>query len=274
MDQPNQANPLKPTLPPVPPQTPHSTVPLSVTSGFSSANAIKRPVAPPDLGPQDLSFLVMPQSGAEFAQQAGGGNVENNSLGGLPMEPETGGSKRKLLFIILAVIGVLIIAAGAYYIFVLRNKNTEDVSTSKLPKVFLQQYFGADTCSDQARCGDDADPDSDGLGNYDEFKDRTSPIDNDSDNDGLADGDEVNIYGTNPINKYTDSRTEIAETNGYNDGVEIKNGYNPLTPGLKITDEQKAQISANTSKYGLHEPTITTMTVLPPVTPTTPPAAN
>jgi len=46
----------------------------------------------------------------------------------------------------------------------------------------------------------------------------------DSDNDGLTDADELNIYGTDPNNPDTDGDT-------YPDGVEVANGYNPLGEG-------------------------------------------
>jgi hypothetical protein len=46
----------------------------------------------------------------------------------------------------------------------------------------------------------------------------------DSDNDGLTDYQEINIYHTNPHNPDTDG-------DGYLDGAEVKAGYNPLGPG-------------------------------------------
>jgi hypothetical protein len=44
----------------------------------------------------------------------------------------------------------------------------------------------------------------------------------DTDNDGLSDGDEVNIHGTDPNNPDTDS-------DGYLDGEEVENGFDPLS---------------------------------------------
>jgi hypothetical protein len=49
-------------------------------------------------------------------------------------------------------------------------------------------------------------------------------VDLDSDQDGLSDADEINIYGTNPLKSDTDG-------DGYLDGDEVKNGYNPLGEG-------------------------------------------
>jgi len=47
----------------------------------------------------------------------------------------------------------------------------------------------------------------------------------DSDFDGLSDYEEVRVYGTNPLNPDTDG-------DGYKDGDEVKNGYNPNGEGI------------------------------------------
>ena len=49
-------------------------------------------------------------------------------------------------------------------------------------------------------------------------------VDLDSDQDGLSDADEINVYGTNPLKSDTDG-------DGYLDGDEVNNGYNPLGEG-------------------------------------------
>ncbi len=46
----------------------------------------------------------------------------------------------------------------------------------------------------------------------------------DNDNDGLTNNDEINIWHTDPNNPDTDG-------DGYKDGDEVKNGYDPLVPG-------------------------------------------
>lgn len=46
----------------------------------------------------------------------------------------------------------------------------------------------------------------------------------DSDNDGLSDQDEINLWHTNPYISDTDG-------DGYSDGDEVKSGYNPLVKG-------------------------------------------
>ncbi len=59
----------------------------------------------------------------------------------------------------------------------------------------------------------------------------------DSDNDGLTDDEEMNVYHTDFQNPDTDG-------DGFLDGAEVKNGYSPLVP-------QKKMIEADADKDGL-----------------------
>jgi hypothetical protein len=70
---------------------------------------------------------------------------------------------------------------------------------------------------------DDAkdDSDKDGLTNLEEMQANTSPINPDTDGDGLSDKAELQTYKTNPLVADTDKDTII-------DGREIANGSNPL----------------------------------------------
>ncbi len=216
-----------------------------------------------------LNFAVMPQdAGGELVSSEG-------PLQGIPSaEPEedqqnlptedTPAKSGKGIYIFLSVVILAALGGLAYYLLWSTPGNSSNgLEESKLPKVFLMQYFGVEQCSDQDTCGDKADPDNDGLNNYDEFVEQTDPKVNDTDGDGLADGDEVKIYLTNPTKKYTDPRKE-AEQAGYHDGSQIANEYDPLTPGFKMTEVRKSQISANKQTHGLHEPTITTISKVGP----------
>ncbi len=70
----------------------------------------------------------------------------------------------------------------------------------------------------------EADSDNDGLTDWDEVNVYgTDPLDPDSDDDGLTNGDEVNIYGTDPLDPDTDD-------DGLNDGLEVEHGTDPLDP--------------------------------------------
>lgn len=170
---------------------------------------------------------------------------------------------------------LILVALGAMAYFLLGsgfgNKQANSVtvsSNSQLPTIFLKVNFQVEKCEDLAICGDSADPDNDGLTNLEEFRKQTNPKKNDSDEDGLADGDEVMIYLTQPNKKFTDSRT-IAIEMGYHDGSQIKNGFDPLTPNLKMTEVRLKQIEADKEKYGLHEPTISTLAAQPEPAPKT-----
>ena len=69
-----------------------------------------------------------------------------------------------------------------------------------------------------------ADTDNDGLNDFDELNIYgTDPKKADTDNDGLNDFDELNIYGTDPLIPDTDG-------DGLKDGDEIVLGLDPLKP--------------------------------------------
>ena len=67
------------------------------------------------------------------------------------------------------------------------------------------------------------DEDFDFLSSWDEEYLNTDPLDNDTDDDGLGDGEEVSAHGTDPLDDDTDD-------DGYPDGLEVSVGTNPLDP--------------------------------------------
>ena len=85
----------------------------------------------------------------------------------------------------------------------------------------------------------DEDFDLDGLTNLQEYEKGTEPFNEDTDGDGLTDGDEVNTYGTDPIKADTDD-------DGLDDGDEIYFKDDPLNPdtngnGILDGDEKRSQ---------------------------------
>ena len=75
----------------------------------------------------------------------------------------------------------------------------------------------------------DLDTDSDGLSDIQEAALGTDPLVADTDNDGINDGDEVNVYNTNPLDPDTDA-------DGLPDLYEVTNALNPLDPSDVTND--------------------------------------
>ncbi len=204
----------------------------------------------------DFNFAVMPgRDSRSYESQGTPGSIPNgsgNSQGGNILH-------NKVTYLIVGALVLLTLGALAFFLLGSKDKDkdqTLEVTTSKMPKIFLQRYFGAELCTIQGRCGDSADPDEDGLNNYDEFLQQTDPTLNDTDSDGLADGDEVHVYHTKPNNAFTDAVASAIEK-GYNDGSQIKAGFDPFTNGIKMTKTRLDQIADSEDEYGLHEPTVT-----------------
>ena len=116
-----------------------------------------------------------------------------------------------------------------------------------------QQYFGSEDCE---QCADDVDSDKDGLTNIEEFTAKTDPGNPDTDSDGLADGDEVNVFGCSPVNPRT------AGDSTYSDSDDLKGGWNcarPTGTDDRMTEEERLAIVAKSSTKGFHEPSVATL---------------
>ncbi|MDD4412564.1 MAG: hypothetical protein PHR00_02880 [Patescibacteria group bacterium] len=74
------------------------------------------------------------------------------------------------------------------------------------------------------------DSDNDGLTDVREIELGINPNKIDSDDDGLLDYEEVEVWKTNPLVRDTDG-------DGYSDGDEVKNKYNPNGPGKAIINK-------------------------------------
>lgn len=234
--------------------------------GETNPNSNNQPFKNPADDLETVSFAVMPHSTQETHDKD---NVKMSDINAASDHPVTSIWHSKSTYLVIGVLVLLILGALAYFLLwpTADNNNSaqnNQQSSSRLPRVYLQQYFNTQECTNEATCGESADPDSDGLDNYSEFVEQSDPTKPDTDQDGLADGDEVNIYLTDPVSKFTDRRP-VAEQGGYTDGSQIKNEYDPLTPGLKMTDVRKQQIQVAVAEHGFHEPTSTTLAA--PVTP-------
>ncbi len=240
-----------------------------------SVGPVSRQTQPiPDPENKDILFFnVMPKSaGAKDTLVEPTVKIENT-------EAPQSGIKQKIFKYKWYLAGAAVIALGVagYFIAInLINKSYESNITVKSPNTdnkakstptktetppvnqanfttpqdWRIKKFG--NCADESMCGDNADPDLDGLTNLEEFKLGTDPNNSDSDQDGLADGDEVHVFGSNPL----DSRTAKDPT--YNDADFAKGGYDFVT-GKKMTSAQISDISKKMQQFGLHQPTFTTL---------------
>ena len=125
-------------------------------------------------------------------------------------------------------------------------------TTVTTPQAWQTQYFGAADCKSFSICGDNADPDHDGLTNIQEFRSGTDPNNPDSDGDGISDGDEANVFLSNPLQSHT------AKDPKYSDADYISGTYD-FTTGKIMTADQIAAISKRIQQFGLHEPTVKTL---------------
>jgi hypothetical protein len=120
------------------------------------------------------------------------------------------------------------------------------------PADWQKQYFGNSSCLEVNLCGDTVDPDRDGFTNLEEYQAATDPNNRDSDGDGLADGDEVKIFG------YDAAKLRTAGDAEYTDTDYAKGGYDSVT-GQKFSAEKITEITGKMNQIGLHQPTLTTL---------------
>jgi hypothetical protein len=99
------------------------------------------------------------------------------------------------------------------------TSNTDD---DGLPDWWEVHWFGSIT--NQAS---DGDFDADGLSNLLEYQLQADPGDQDSDDDELDDGGEVNTYGSDPLNPDSDG-------DGINDGTEVAQRTDPTNPEIAV----------------------------------------
>ena len=170
-----------------------------------------------------------------------------------------------LLFIILGFLIVGGIAIGGYFMFFKSDKvadnnvnnviippTEEIIPEVTTPAEWLLRYFGSETCVELVLCGDKADPDRDGLDNLAEYNAGTDPNNPDTDGDGIADGDEVNIFNTDPLLSRTYRNGE------YSDLEFIKGGYD-ISTNEPYTNERLFQIKSLIKQFGLHQPTLSSL---------------
>lgn len=175
-----------------------------------------------------LEFIVMPDSGDE---SPGSGDLD---------QKKQIASSKKWLWFVLGVVGVLILAGGGYVVYRKFFSKSQEPPELTLPEITLPLPTSTETSADE---------DNDGLTAAAEKEAATDPKVADTDGDGLADGDELNVYKTEPLLADSDQDT-------YPDGEEILGGFSPTGQGKAMSEELNAWSEA-IKRYGLHEPTKT-----------------
>lgn len=131
-------------------------------------------------------------------------------------------------------------------------KPAEKTTANMTLEEWQEHYFGAKVCAEPNMCGDGADPERDGLNNKEEFGLKSDPNNSDSDQDGLSDGDEVKIFGSDPLKTHSGSDTN------YSDSDYAKGGYD-LKTGQKYTEAETIALSNKMKQFGVHPPTTQTL---------------
>ncbi len=165
-----------------------------------------------------------------------------------------------ILFFVLAALGAVgYFLFPKYFIpdyksedFLVKQPVKPSADDNSLKGVWLVKYFGKSDC-DTAICGWPSDPDRDGLTNEQEYQFKTDPNNADSDKDGLADGDEINIFGIDPLKDHS------GVNKNYSDLDYAKNAYDPKTD-KKYSAEEIKSLHDKMKKSGLHQPTFGSMT--------------
>lgn len=238
----------------LPPDPFAETAPASMQA--PSAPQAPNPVPEPSFQSPAADTTVIPP----FTPAAHLGAAVPPTAGGVPSQmPQHGHGhyalkeptlSRGIMTTIIIVVVLLILGAGAWFIYGLLRTPANQVSDPLdsgfndigiEAEVEIQEIgsngeleitdedtvpaFGdADLLDDRIIFGEPVDSDSDGLVDEEEEARNTDPQNWDSDGDELNDGDEVLVWNTDPLNPDTDG-------DGYLDGQEIKAGYNPAGPG-------------------------------------------
>jgi hypothetical protein len=132
-----------------------------------------------------------------------------------------------------------------------RVNSLAKIDTEWFKKKFVSPIIDeSGTCIVLETCGDDADKDKDGLTTLQEFQFGTDPQNEDTDGDGIADGDEVFVY-------YSDPKKADSDDDKFKDGEEVAACYDPIVVAdTTISTERLTAIGNNVSLKQLHEPTL------------------
>ncbi len=168
-----------------------------------------------------------------------------------------GAKTKKMIAMLISILLLAALATFAYIYFVGNSDNIADPTTTQ-DEVVDEEEATADEVAEEEATVDEVveeevideaalDFDNDGLSNGKEDELGTDKLIPDTDNDGVFDWDEVELYESDPLEPDTDGDElgdydEIfiwgtdpnqvdTDNDGYGDGVEANNGYNPFGDG-------------------------------------------
>lgn len=151
-----------------------------------------------------------------------------------PLPDQSGRGSGRLVLILVSVLGVIVVVgAGIYFgTDLFTGSEEESAVINDSANINMAAENKNSSGADQSAPAEPAeekplDSDGDGLTDDEEKVLGTDPDKSDTDGDGLFDREEALIYKTDPLKKDTDG-------DGHNDGDEVKDGYNPLGPGLLL----------------------------------------
>lgn len=235
--------------------------PKDMFSGIDDTKSATPSQAMPQLTPPPAAPIAPPPSALPPAAAVA-----------IPARHSRGG-----LIAILLLVAILIGGAGAFALYRFSQ------SVSPVPSDDAVAPVGFDAESEEEGKGNVSedtdtgsildtatqflDSDGDGLENSRELELGTLVGKPDSDSDGLGDKEEVEVYKTNPLLADTD-------VDGFADGVEVRNGYNPAGDGKLYNVPTPSGASSSAPASTTTVPTTTT-TAPAPTTPqpsSTPPA--
>lgn len=183
--------------------------------------------------PEELEFTTMPK---EYRQSS-----ESKSAAKIPQASRVAMNKflkfGAIIFVLLVLLG-----GGGYLLYGKFVKDREPQAEAPINPIQVPEPPP-----------ENLDSDNDGLSDSAELKIATNSRLADTDGDGLADGDEGNIYKTDPLLSDSDG-------DGYDDGGEVARGYSPIVKvSQKAGAEEIKSWSDRIAIYKLHEPTPTTL---------------
>jgi hypothetical protein len=242
----------------------------------------QKPANPGNLGvekplgePEPVFFNVMPKSAGQGSFTEPKIKVEITSPQPSSKQSKFFDAVKKYKWYIIGVVGLVAIGFAVYFIagkigssgitsenlvvehhqgsapqVKSQTASSTPASPFTTPQAWRDKYWS--NCTDVTQCGDIADPDNDGLTNLEEYQQKTDPNNADSDQDGLSDGDEVNIFGSDPLNAHTGKDPKFTDADFLKGGFDIQTNK-------KMTPDQILSLSTKMKKFVLHQPTLTTL---------------